>query len=147
MTLQVEIFLACQSSRSQHQFSCANLVFMCQPDVDDESEEIYVTLDADDDSDNHEHIDEDYYGQYVELCFTAEMANIILKEHQSLHPGEQATLRVYLSNDVKRSVVVKEDDLLTRSRRGETKEAHAAGRSLTLQCRAAPSCLAPEDQL
>ena len=60
------------------------------------------------------HLDGDAQSQYVELCFTSDMAKVILSEHQSLHHGEVATLRVYLSDAVKRTVVVKDDDILTK---------------------------------
>ena len=63
----------------------------------------------------HFAIESDDEGQYVELCFTDEMSKVILPEHQQhLEHGEVATLRVYVTKDAKRAVVVKEDDLLTK---------------------------------
>ena len=61
-------------------------------------------------------VDEDEYGQYIELCFDPEMSKVILNEpqHDGMLPDEIATLRVYLSEKAKRAVGVKEDDLLTQ---------------------------------
>ena len=52
----------------------------------------------------------------IELCFTTEMSNIILDESQydAMRPDDVATLRVYISAQSKRSVVVKEDDILSK---------------------------------
>ena len=55
----------------------------------------------------------DEYGYYIELEVSDEMAPAILEECQYLEEGEIATIRVYISDKVKRTVVVKEDDLLT----------------------------------
>ena len=81
----------------------------------EDEDEVYFALDVGcNDDNNNEHIDEDQCGQHVELCFTEEMANAILRRHQEVSPGTRATLRVYLSNTAKRAVVVKDDDLLTQ---------------------------------
>ena len=60
-------------------------------------------------------LDTDQFGTYVELCVSDNMAPAILDECQDLSPGEIATVRVYISDKVKRTVVVKEDDLLTKA--------------------------------
>ncbi len=58
----------------------------------------------------------DELDQYVEVCFTSAMAPVILDEHQlsTLKPDEVATMRIYISANAKRAVVIKEDDLLTK---------------------------------
>ena len=60
--------------------------------------------------------DRDEIGEYAEICFTPEMSPVILDENDygKLKDDEVATMRVYISAEAKRSVVVKEDDLLTR---------------------------------
>jgi len=60
--------------------------------------------------------DRDEIGEYAEICFTPEMSPVILDENDygELKDDEVATMRVYISAEAKRSVVVKEDDLLTR---------------------------------
>ena len=69
-------------------------------------------------------LDKDSNGPYVELCFTSDMSPIVLSEAQlaSMTPGDIATMRVYISANVKRSVVVKEDDLLTKRSSHTTKQ-------------------------
>ena len=76
--------------------------------------EISLLLADPDSEDNH--IDTDDIGQYVELCFTPEMSATILDEEQlgNMRPQDIATMRVYISENTKRSVVVKEDDLLSK---------------------------------
>ena len=63
-------------------------------------------------------VDVDEIGPYVELCFTKDMAPIVLQEDQwenlKSESDQIATMRVYVSADTKRAVVVKEDDLLSR---------------------------------
>ena len=61
-------------------------------------------------------IDKDEIGPFVELCFTPEMAQNVLSEQQfdSLKSDDVATMRVYISAESKRTVVVKEDDLLSK---------------------------------
>jgi len=61
-------------------------------------------------------IEEDEIGEYVELCFTPDMSKLILSEDQfdNVSTNEQVTLRVYIAEDIKRTVVIKEDDLLTK---------------------------------
>ena len=61
-------------------------------------------------------IDEDDTGQYAELCFTREMAPIVLNEEQhcGMNPDDVATMRIYISQNSKRAVVVKEDDILSK---------------------------------
>ena len=63
---------------------------------------------------NHDEDDAD--GDFVELCFTAEMAPIILNEeqHLAMESNQIATLRVYVSQNIKRAVVVKEDNILNK---------------------------------
>ena len=58
----------------------------------------------------------DEIGPYVELCFTMDMAPIVLDEDQyrNMYNYEVATMRVYISQNTKRAVVVKEDDLLSK---------------------------------
>ena len=78
-----------------------------------ETVQIHLT----DDDPGHEYpVEKDDIGEYVELCFTQDMAPIILDEVQlnNMRPGEIATMRVYISANTKRAVVVKEDDLLTK---------------------------------
>ena len=60
--------------------------------------------------------DKDEIGDYAEICFTSEMSPVILeeKDYGKLKDDEVATMRVYISAEAKRTVVVKEDDLLTR---------------------------------
>lgn len=50
----------------------------------------------------------------------------MLEEHQALLPGHVATLRVYLADSVKRAVVVKEDDILTKKELLEHSKVSAA---------------------
>ena len=77
-------------------------------------------------------LESDAHGEYVELCFPAEMASIILDEQQlnGMQAGEVATLRVYIAQSVKRAVVIKEDDILTKkdleANSGEVAEATLA---------------------
>ena len=82
---------------------------------DDDHDETYVDmadyLDCDDEQIND---DFDEHGQYVELYVDENLAPAILEEHQHVGEGERATMRVYVSKELKRSVVVKEDDLLTK---------------------------------
>ena len=86
-------------------------ILVCQS----QDEDVHVTIDADiDDHDYTYTLDADEHGHYVELCFTDDMSNIILAEHQRLHTGDIATLRVYVTQAAKRAVVVKDDDILTR---------------------------------
>ena len=61
--------------------------------------------------------------------FYRKRANVILRSHQNIQPGEQATLRVYLANAAKRAVVVKDDDLLTKK---EMQEHHKEAAAATL---------------
>ena len=63
---------------------------------------------------NHDEDDAD--GAFVELCFTAEMAPIILDEeqHLAMESNQIATLRIYVSQNIKRAVVVKEDNILNK---------------------------------
>jgi hypothetical protein len=60
--------------------------------------------------------DTDEIGEYAELCFTTDMAPVVLNEdqHQWFQSDDVATMRVYLSANTKRAVVVKEDDLLNK---------------------------------
>eukprot|EP00959_Pyramimonas_sp_CCMP1952_P372232 7794789-Pyramimonas_sp.AAC.1 len=53
-------------------------------------------------------------GQYVEVCFVAEMSKVVLSEQQrvSLDADRVTTMRVYVAAAAKRTVVVKEGDLL-----------------------------------
>ena len=62
-------------------------------------------------------LDSDEVGSYVELCFASELSMIALDETQlaNLREGDIATIRVYVSADSKRAVVVKEDDLLSKN--------------------------------
>ena len=80
-----------------------------------ESEEIYIS-DLDGSSADDQSIEYDDTGAYVEICFSDDMAPVILGEdqHNKLQPDEIATLRVYISENTKRAVVVKEDDLLSK---------------------------------
>ncbi len=76
--------------------------------------EVYI---ADVNLDVEEQIaDSDEIGPYAELCFTNEMAPVVLGEdqYQQLQADEVVTMRVYLSANTKRAVVVKEDDLLNK---------------------------------
>ena len=83
--------------------------------VNDDDAPVLITIDdttteaADYTSDADEH------GKYVELCFTADLAQTVLADDQQLGVGEIATMRVYVAAAVKRTVVVKEDDILTRA--------------------------------
>ena len=79
-----------------------------------ENTDIYLS-DMDADPDDYI-IEEDDIGRYVELCFTSDMAPIILDEDQyrGIKPDELATMRVYITQNTKRAVVVKEDDLLSK---------------------------------
>ena len=76
------------------------------------------------------YVDEDDEGQYVELETIPELANIILQEDQQLDGGETAAIRVCISKDIKRAVVIKEDDLLTKQ---EIKENERTVTKATLQ--------------
>ena len=62
------------------------------------------------------HLDSDDHGEFLEFCFTTDMAKVILDEKQleDLESDDVATLRVYVSAAAKRAVDVKEDDLLTK---------------------------------
>ena len=79
-----------------------------------EPEELYLT-DLDNEPET-EPVDYDEIGPYVELCFTTDMAPIVLNEDQynGLDAVDVATMRVYISENTKRAVVVKEDDLLSK---------------------------------
>ncbi len=79
------------------------------------SETVQVHLSDDDPGEDYP-VEQDEIGEYVEMCFTTDMAPVILDEAQiaNLKPGEIATLRVYISANTKRAVVVKEDDLLSK---------------------------------
>ena len=61
--------------------------------------------------------EEDDVGSYIELCFSKDMAQIILSEADlnNMKPQDQATMRVYISEKSKRAVVVKDDDLLSKA--------------------------------
>ena len=82
-----------------------------------EPEDIYIA-----DHNYNNKLDDNDYGEtddsgpYVEFCFTPDMAPIILNEdqHNRLEEGDVATMRVYVTADTKRAVVVKEDDLLSK---------------------------------
>ena len=82
-----------------------------------EGTEIFIT---EYESDDYEPvlIDRDEYGEYVELCFTTDMAKVVLDEDQynaMIQSKDQIpTVRVYISKLAKRAVVVKEDDLLSK---------------------------------
>ena len=81
-----------------------------------DEEDTAVTVDAEDTflTEADEEILEDELGKYVELCFTEEMASVILDERDrgDFDPkAEVATIRVYISEDFKRAVVVKADDI------------------------------------
>ena len=97
----------------------STILFMARGELDSEMHgnthleptEVYVK-DTDDVAEGP--IESDEIGQYVELCFTDDMAPVVLGEHQHLQEGEVATMRVYISADQKRTVVVKEDDLLSK---------------------------------
>eukprot|EP00959_Pyramimonas_sp_CCMP1952_P270484 5654599-Pyramimonas_sp.AAC.1 len=60
-------------------------------------------------------LDSDKHGQYVELCFTAEMLKVVFSErqHMILDVDSFTAMPVYETAAAKRAVVVKEDDLLT----------------------------------
>jgi len=79
------------------------------------SETVQVHL-SDDDPGADYPVETDEIGEFVELCFTNTMAPIVVDEtqHANLKPGEIATMRVYISANTKRAVVVKEDDLLSK---------------------------------
>ena len=83
--------------------------------LQDEDYEVMLT---DVDSQRADQYDEyDNTGEYIELCSTNDMAKTILSEQQFQnidHDSEVATLRVYISQDVKKAVVIKEDDLMTK---------------------------------
>ena len=64
---------------------------------------------------NNDDIEEDEVGKYVEIYFDEAISNVILEPDQALQPGDVAALRVYISQDIKRSVVVKEDAILTKN--------------------------------
>eukprot|EP00974_Lingulodinium_polyedra_P072391 7006163-Lingulodinium_polyedra.AAC.1 len=57
------------------------------------------------DVDSASMIEEDEFGQYVELCCADEMPSIILQEdqHQQMQDDEVATLRVYVTDAAKRA--------------------------------------------
>ena len=67
--------------------------------------------------DDEYQLDTDEHGEYVELCFTSDMAPTVLSLSQldQLTQDSIATMRVYVSAAAKRAVVVKEDDLLTKA--------------------------------
>jgi hypothetical protein len=79
-----------------------------------ESVDLYLT-DVNE-ADEHPTLDSDEIGPYVEICFTHDMAPIILDENQynRFLIDDEATLRVYISAEIKRAVVVKEDDLMSK---------------------------------
>eukprot|EP00959_Pyramimonas_sp_CCMP1952_P292335 6114059-Pyramimonas_sp.AAC.1 len=56
-------------------------------------------------------------GQYVELCFTAEMSGVVLSEqqHMILDADRVTTMRVYVTAAAIRAVVVKGDNLLANA--------------------------------
>eukprot|EP00959_Pyramimonas_sp_CCMP1952_P296047 6192677-Pyramimonas_sp.AAC.1 len=62
-------------------------------------------------------LDSDEHGQYVELCFAAEMSKAVLSEQQhNIRDADRVTtMRVYGTAAAKRAVVVKEDDLLANA--------------------------------
>eukprot|EP00959_Pyramimonas_sp_CCMP1952_P104089 2175711-Pyramimonas_sp.AAC.1 len=62
-------------------------------------------------------MDSDERGQYVELCFAADMSRVVLSEQQRrmLDFDIVTNMRVYLAAAAKRAVVVKEDDLLAKA--------------------------------
>jgi hypothetical protein len=76
--------------------------------------EVYIA--REETSSDTQYIDRDDNGPYVEMCFPAEMSKIVLAEedYDKMQPDDIATLRVYISAETKRSVVVKEDDLLSK---------------------------------
>jgi len=59
----------------------------------------------------------DEFGTYVEICADSDMAMMILEEEQwnAMQKDDIATIRVYVSANAKKAVVVKEDDLLTKA--------------------------------
>ena len=61
--------------------------------------------------------DIDEIGPYTEICFTEDMAPVVLDEKQLnyMQKNDVATIRVYHSQQIKRAVVVKEDDLLNKN--------------------------------
>ena len=71
-----------------------------------ESAETYIS-DFDMSAENQT-IDSDEIGTYVELCFTAAMAPIVLDEdqHNKLQCDEIATMRVYISANTKRACLL-----------------------------------------
>ncbi len=83
---------------------------------DDNTEEPVHIFHSVDDVVDEVSLEEDEYGQYVELCFPGDMAKVVIDEDQldQLKPGYEATVRVYASEKAKRAVVIKEDDLLTK---------------------------------
>eukprot|EP00959_Pyramimonas_sp_CCMP1952_P359491 7527683-Pyramimonas_sp.AAC.1 len=56
-------------------------------------------------------------GQYVELCFTAEMSKVVLSEqqHRILDADRVTTMRVYVAAAANRAAVVKEGHLLAKA--------------------------------
>ena len=85
-------------------------------DADTDADYIDVYLPVNADGDTEIIAEPDEYGEYIELCFTGEMAGVIPDEDQHVGDGEIVTMRVYLSSAAnKRAVVVKEDDLLTKN--------------------------------
>eukprot|EP00959_Pyramimonas_sp_CCMP1952_P317566 6646333-Pyramimonas_sp.AAC.1 len=52
-------------------------------------------------------LDSDEIGQYVELCFTAEMPEVVLsgQQHMILNADRATTMRVYVTAAAKRAVV------------------------------------------
>jgi len=58
----------------------------------------------------------DEIGTYIEICVDQDMAMMILEEEQwnGMTENDIATIRVYVSANAKKAVVVKEDDLLTK---------------------------------
>ena len=102
-------------------------------DLDDESSDdphhyVDVPVNCDLASHSDTDLDQDSTGPYVELCFTSDMSPIVLSEaqHTSMTPGDIATMRVYISANIKRAVVVKEDDLLTKKELAHHEAAVAA---------------------
>ena len=82
-----------------------------------EPESIYIAdLNYSNELDDNDYGERDDIGPYVELCFTTDMGPIVLNEdrHNRFDEGDVATMRVYITADTKRAMVVKEDDLLSK---------------------------------
>ena len=75
-----------------------------------------VMLDVNVHAEDNISLESDEIGTYVEICFTTDMAPVVLSETQYSNISDQdiATIRVYVSANTKRAVVVKEDDLLSK---------------------------------